>query len=144
MRTSTRLRVELPVTVTSLDRRHPFTANCLAVVVNSQGCGFRATQSLPLETPVLLADLPGGSISGRVVNCVPLPGEPKNFLIGVTLYNPGNVWGIANPPADWDYAFTPGAAPIAAARPSAFIANGNQLWPYNMFSAHGEAHPGRK
>lgn len=66
-RRSTRVRVEIPVTVTSLDRKHPFSGPCVALVVSAQGCGFRASQALPLETPVLLNDLPdGGKVSARV------------------------------------------------------------------------------
>ncbi|MGA7926066.1 MAG: hypothetical protein WCA20_08725 [Candidatus Sulfotelmatobacter sp.] len=59
-RRSTRLRVEISVTVTSLDRKHPFSAKCGALVVSPQGCGFRASQALPLETPLRLNDLPAG------------------------------------------------------------------------------------
>src|SRR5277367_6515556 len=98
-RRSTRLRVEIPVTVTSLDRKHPFAAKCIALVISPQGCGFRASQPLPLETPVLLGDLPsGGSASARVATCLPLGTDGKSFLIGVALYNHGNVWGITDPP----------------------------------------------
>jgi hypothetical protein len=144
IRRSTRLRVEIPVTVTSLDRKHPFAAKCVALVVSPQGCGFRATQALPLETPVLLSDLPsGGSASARVANCLPL-GKDGEFLIGVSLYNHGNVWGIADPPADWNCA--PNASPAApgAAGPTATSAKNKNAWPYNLFSGQGEAHPGRK
>jgi hypothetical protein len=141
-RRSTRVRVEIPVTVTSLDRKHPFAAECLALVVSLQGCGFRASQALPLGTPVLLSGLPGGaSTSGRVANCLPLGSDGKQFLIGVSLYNPGNVWGIADPPADWNCASTP--AP-ALARETKAPANGKNAWPYNLFSGPREAHPGRK
>ena len=140
-RRSTRLRVEIPVTVTSLDRKHPFSAKCVALVVSPQGCGFRASQALPLETPVLLADLPGGgSASARVATCLPL-GNDGNFLIGVALYNHGNVWGIADPPEDWNCA-TEAAA--SAGSPGKAADRSKNAWPYNLFSAHGEAHPGRK
>jgi hypothetical protein len=133
IRRSTRLRVEIPVTVVSMDRRHAFSASCLALVVSPQGCGFRATQALPLETPVLLSGLPGGgSASARVANCLPLGTDGKYFLIGVSLYNPGNVWGINDPPADWNCAS------------SAAATKGKNAWPYNLFSGQGEAHPGRK
>ena len=88
-RRSTRVRVEIPITVTSLDRKHVFAAECVALVVSAQGCGFRTPQALPLETPVLLSNLPGGgSASGRVANCLPLGSDGKQFLIGVSLYNP--------------------------------------------------------
>jgi hypothetical protein len=146
-RRSTRVRVEIPVTVTSLDRKHPFSAKCMALVVSPQGCGVRASQALPLETPVLLNDLPaGGSASGRVATCLPLGNDKKLFLIGVALYNHGNVWGITNPPEDWSCASGLTAAHAAGAdkggsKPTAKSGN---AWPYNLFSGQGEAHPGRK
>ncbi len=141
-RRSTRVRVEIPITVTSMDRKHPFSAECVALVVSQQGCGFRTDKALPVETPVLLSGLPGGgSASGRVANCLPLGTDGKYFLIGVSLYNPGNVWGMADPPADWNSA--PNSSPASAAQTKA-QPNGKNAWPYNVFSGHSEAHPGRK
>jgi hypothetical protein len=140
-RRSTRLRVEIPVSVTSLDRKHPLAAKCVALVVSPQGCGFRTSQALPIETPVLLSDLPGGgSASGRVANCTPLGNDGKHFLIGVSLYNHGNVWGIPNPPDDWDCAPNAGTASVDASAPT----KSKTTWPYNLFSGQGEARPGRK
>jgi hypothetical protein len=141
-RRSTRLRVEIPVTVISMDRKHPLSAECMALVVSPQGCGFRAPQALPIGTPVLLSDLPGGgSASARVANCLPLGNDGKYFLIGVSLYNPGNVWGIADPPADWNCASTPDPASAGETKTPA---NSKGAWPYNLFSGQGEAHPSRK
>jgi hypothetical protein len=140
VRRNTRLRVEIPITVRSIDRKHPFLADCLALVVSPQGCGFRAEKSLPLETPVLISALPGGGTSsGRVANCLPLGSGGKYFLIGVSLYNPGNVWGITDPPEDWN-----SAASSSTGSNSAVPGNGKSVWPYNRFSNRGEAHPGRK
>jgi len=141
-RRSTRVRVEIPITVTSLDRKHVFAAECMALVVSAQGCGFRTPQALPLETPVLLSNLPGGgTASGRVANCLPLGSEGKQFLIGVALYNSGNVWGIVDPPADWNCA--PTASPASGSAAKAAPASKN-VWPYNVFSGQREAHPSRK
>lgn len=112
-------------------------------MVSAQGCGFRSSRALPIETPVLLGELPGGgSASGRVASCLPLGGEAKAFLIGVALFNHGNVWGIAHPPEDWDC----GDAKTAAASPTSGVATaaGKNNWPYNMFSDRGEAHPKAK
>ncbi len=135
------MRVEIPLTVTSLDRMHPFSAQCVALVVSPQGCGFRASQALPLETPVLLNDLPGGgSASARVATCLPLGNDGKYFLIGVALYNHGNVWGITDPPQDWNCA--PAASPDSTGNTGP--SKGKNAWPYNLFSGNGEAHPGRK
>jgi hypothetical protein len=141
-RRSTRVRVEIPITVTSLDRKHVFAAECVALVVSAQGCGFRTPQALPLETPVLLSNLPGGATaSGRVANCLPLGREGKQFLIGVALYNSGNVWGITDPPADWNCAPTASSASGSAAKAAPTSKN---VWPYNVFSGQREAHPSRK
>jgi hypothetical protein len=138
-RRSTRVRVQIPVTVTSMDRRNPFSATCDALVVSAQGCGLRASQALPLETPILLSNLPSGaSASARVASCLPLGHDGKQFLIGVSLYNPGNIWGIADPPQDWD------SDSSAAASPGNRTSKSGNVWPYNVFSAQGEARPGRK
>ncbi len=142
-RRSTRLRVEIPLTMTSLDRRHAFVAECVAIVVSPQGAGLQAPQALPLETPVLLSGLPGGaSASARVASCLPLGANSKCFLIGVSLYNSGNVWGVAKPPEDWGCAASASATSASAAPSPA--AKTEAVWPYNLFSGHTEAHPGRK
>jgi PilZ domain-containing protein len=139
-RRSTRVRVEIPITVTSLDRKHPFAAECVALVVSPQGCGFRTPQALPVGTPVLLSNLPvGASASARVANCLPLGSDGKQFLIGVSLYNPGNVWGITDPPADWNCTST-----ATSAGETKTPANSKNAWPYNVFSGQREAHPSRK
>jgi hypothetical protein len=141
IRRGTRLRVEIQMIVTSMDRRYPFSAECIAIVVSSQGCGFRTLQALPLETPVLLGGLPGGATAtGRVASCLPLGADGKRFLIGVALFNPGNVWGVINPPTDWDNA---SAATAPGGELKSETKNKN-AWPYDLFSNQGESHPGRK
>lgn len=143
-RRCTRLRAEIPIIVTSMDRRHPFSDECVAIVVSPQGCGVRTSEALPLETPVLLSELPGGGkASGRVASCLPLGNGGKNFLLGVSLYNYGNVWGIADPPKDWGNVPTSGVASAPADSGKALTKNKNS-WPYNLFTEQGESHPGRK
>jgi hypothetical protein len=146
-RRSTRIRVEIPVTVTSLDRMRPFTGKCMVLVVSAQGCGFCSPQPLPLETPIMLSDLPGGgSVTARVANSLPLGNDGKQFLIGAALYTHGNVWGIADPPEDWKFApqNTPPrpANDTSANAPSLKVHK--KAWPYNLVPESGEAHPGRK
>lgn len=153
-RRSTRLRVDMPVSVVSLDRMRPFAERCELLVVSAQGCGLRSSRALPMETPIMIGDLPGGgSVTARVANCLALGNDGKNFLIGASLYTHGNVWGIADPPADWSLASKNDPAPVdessqdkpAAAAVAASQLNTNkQVWPYNIFSAGTEAHPGRK
>jgi len=138
-RRSTRLRVEIPVRVTSMDRRHPFSASCIALVVSPQGGGLQAPQALPLETPVLLSDLPGGaSASAIVASCRPVGNDGKRYLLGVSLYNHGNIWGIAEPPQDWD------VAAAATGKEGKAAVHGKDVWPYNLSSSQHEIHPHRK
>ncbi|HET7892593.1 MAG TPA: PilZ domain-containing protein [Candidatus Sulfotelmatobacter sp.] len=144
-RRSTRVRVEIPVSVTSLDRRRSFAEKCMVLVVSAQGCGFRSSRALQMETPVMINDLPGGgSVTGHVANCLPLGHD--GFLIGVSLYTQGNVWGIANPPEDWNVGKTnalAASAPKDAENAPQLTVN-KKVWPYNLFSEGVEAHPGRK
>ena len=134
-RRSTRLRVEIPITVTSLDRLRPFAEKCVALVVSGQGCGFRSSRALQLETPIFLSDLPGGgSVTARVASCLPLGTDGQHYLIGVALYTHGNVWGIADPPADWDCSAQADSATGAAskAEPVASRRSSKHSWPYNL------------
>ena len=146
-RRSTRIRVEIPVSVISLDRQRPFGDRCLVVVVSAQGCGFRASEELLAGTPIMISDLPGGgSVTARVANCVPMGNDGKYFLVGASLYTHGNVWGIANAPPDWalaakeDPAATPAAsAPTAHESAPARLPARKKAWPYNVFSEGAEA-----
>jgi len=147
-RRSTRLRVEIPIAVTSLDRLHPFAEKCVALVVSCQGCGFRTSRALQLETPIFLSDLPGGgSVTARVASCVPLGHDGQDYLVGAALYTHGNVWGIPDPPADWDCTTQGDSATGNAGKAEPAKSNpvsSKNSWPYNMFSDRTEAHPGKK
>ena len=151
-RRSTRLRVEIPVSVISLDRRRPFGEKCMVLVVSAQGCGFRASEALQVETPIMLSELPGGgSVTARVANCVPMGSDGKYFLIGASLYTHGNVWGIANPPEDWNLAAkndpvpkAPSSSATTATESAPKLTVQKKSWPYNLFSEGAETHPGRK
>jgi hypothetical protein len=152
MRRSTRLRVEIPVSVISLDRMRPFADQCTLLIVSAQGCGFRSTRALQLETPIMISGLPGnGSVTARVANCLPLGSDGKYFLIGASLYTHGNVWGIANAPEDWSIVAQndPVALPAnqntkgSAAAASAGNAQ-KKSWPYNLFTDGADAPLGRR
>lgn len=149
VRRSTRLRVEIPVSVISLDRMRPFGEKCVLLVVSAQGCGFRSSEELQVETPIMLSGLPGGgSVTARVASCVPLGSDGKYFLIGASLYTHGNIWGIADPPEDWNIAAksdpTAAVAPQAEAPATAPVKAQKKAWPYNVFVEGAELHPGRK
>lgn len=137
-RRSTRIRVEISVNVTSLDRRRSFAEKCVVLVISAQGCGLRSSRALPMETPIMINDLPGGgSVTGHVASCLPLGNDGKYFLIGVSLYTHGNVWGIANPPEDWksdaSSADSSNPAGSSVGAPGKLTVN-QKVWPYNHFT----------
>jgi hypothetical protein len=148
VRRSTRVRVEIPVSVSSLDRRRPFAEKCLVLVVSALGCGFRSTRALQIETPIMIGDLPGGgSVTARVANCLPLGNDGQCFLVGASLYTQGNVWQIANPPEDWNVAAKSAPAPSMAnseADDAAKLTVNKKAWPYNLFKEGVEARLRRK
>ncbi|MGH9812642.1 MAG: hypothetical protein ACRD4T_05845, partial [Candidatus Acidiferrales bacterium] len=88
--------------MTSLDPDRPYSESCRTFVVNSHGCGLRAPQPLPLQTPVRL-DVGAGKASAqaRVVMCAPAKDEKDVWELGIELDSPENIWGIQFPPSDW-------------------------------------------
>ncbi len=152
VRRSTRVRVEIPVSVISLDRSRPFGEKCMLLVVSAQGCGFRSSEELLVGTPIMFSGLPGGgSVTGHVANCLPLGSDGLYFLVGASLYTHGNVWGIADPPEDWNVSAKNDPTSIVASSvvkeapvPVAKVKVQKKAWPYNLFAEGAEAHPGRK
>jgi len=148
-RRSTRIRVEIPVSVISLDRKRPFGDKCLVLIASAQGCGFRSSEALEIGTPIMLSNLPGGrSVTATVANCLPLGSDGKYFLVGASLYTHGNVWGIADAPEDWKAAAQDNPAPARASTsqtsaPKVTVQK-KAAWPYNLFADGAELHPGRK
>jgi len=86
----------------SLDLTHPFSDRALVILANPQGCGVRFGRPLDIGTSVELRGLPTKrTITAKVVNCISLGQYEKFWLIGLALDEPGNLWGIETPPADW-------------------------------------------
>jgi hypothetical protein len=76
-----------------------------------------------------------------------LGSDGAQFLIGAALYTHGNVWGIADPPADWNAIPRPAAdAPDSTTvePPPPKPGGSKKNWPYNVFSAGNEAHLAKK
>ena len=140
-RRMTRIRLQLPVVLTSLDPKQPFSEACHTLVVNPQGCGIRFNRPLEAGALVCLEHLPGGNrATARVANCLAIGTDVKYWLIGIALDEPGNIWGMSDVPADWGCP-TPQRAVASA---SAVSAKSSSEWPFSQFSRRGEFHPGRK
>jgi hypothetical protein len=138
----TRIRLQLPVVLTSLDPEQPFSEPCQTLVVNPQGCGLRFQRALEVGALVGLEHLSGGHrATARVATCLAIGTDGKYWLIGVALDEPGNIWGISDAPADWG---TPEPEAAAVASASASDPKKSSEWPFSQFSRRGEFHPGRK
>jgi hypothetical protein len=100
-RRSTRLALQIPVILTSLDPAWAFRKECKTAVVNAHGCGIIVPQLLNNQTPVTVELASNGANkNGRVVLAIPLL-ENFSWLLGVEFDSPGNFWEVEHPPADW-------------------------------------------
>ena len=102
IRRSTRLPLEVPVLVTSLDPAILLLEDCNTTLVNAHGCGLIAKREIPRGMQVRLEIVSAKRhTTARVAEVVPLGGDPETWLIGMELDVPGNFWGIDYAPSDW-------------------------------------------
>jgi hypothetical protein len=112
IRRSTRLPLEVPVLLTSLDDAIPFSASGNTTVVNAHGCGVIAVhefaQGIKVQLEIVSAKR---RTTARIAAVVPLGGDPETWLVGLELDVPGNFWGIEYAPSDWkiEESASPGA-----------------------------------
>jgi hypothetical protein len=118
-RRSTRVSCHIQITLASLGAVRPFIEPCTALLINIHGCAARFSRPLEVGAAVELLGLPvKRRVAARVVNCISLGEYEKLWLVGLALDEPGNVWGIENPPADWSHGLLPaeGKKPASALR----------------------------
>lgn len=102
IRRSTRLPLEIPVRMVSLDPGLPFSVLSNTTLVNAHGCGLIAPLALPRGIQVRLEMVSAERhTTARVAEVVPLGGDPETWLVGLELGVPGNFWGIEYAPSDW-------------------------------------------
>src|SRR5499425_2327666 len=102
IRRSTRLPLEVPIRVISLDQARPLSEDCNTTLVNAHGCGLIAKQEIPRGMRVRIEIVAARRYTTAIVSeMVPLGGDPATWLIGLELDVPGNFWGIEYAPADW-------------------------------------------
>jgi hypothetical protein len=117
IRRSTRLPLEVPVLVTSLDSALAFSEPGNTTLVNAHGCGVIAPRAIARGVRVRLEIVSAKRhTTALVAEVVPLGGDPETWLLGLELDVPGNFWGIDYAPSDWKIDEAP---PPAAIRPEA-------------------------
>ncbi len=107
-RRSTRIAQSVPITVSGVDALgQAFKERTSTVSVNCHGCKYQSKHYVPKTAVVTIeiarseSDAPARVVEGRVA-WVQRPRTVRElFQIGVEFTIPGNVWGIAFPPADW-------------------------------------------
>lgn len=107
-RRSTRIAQSVPITVSGVDALgQAFKERTSTVSVNCHGCKYQSRHYVPKTALVTVeiaraeSDAPPRMVEGRVA-WVQRPRTVRElFQIGVEFTVPGNVWGIAFPPADW-------------------------------------------
>ncbi len=115
MRRSTRVSFEVPITVISLNPKLSYRETGKTLVVNLHGCGVQLHDPLPAGTRVRV-EVQDRRMTGRVVEVVSI--EDHAWMVGVSLDQPGNIWGVRECPRDWDLALgtaSTNAQPTAAA-----------------------------
>ncbi|HKU26350.1 MAG TPA: hypothetical protein VJQ54_12825, partial [Candidatus Sulfotelmatobacter sp.] len=93
---------EIPITLTSVDPRHPFSQPCHVILANLRGCAARSASPVPAGVLVLIEGLPTGkAVEARIVHCISLGEFEKLWLLGLAINEESNVWGIEPVPQDW-------------------------------------------
>jgi len=134
IRRSTRLPLEVPVLVTSLDAASSFSEPCNTTLVNAHGCGLIVPRAIKQGIQVRLEIVSAKRhTTALVAEVVPLGGDPETWLVGLELEVPGNFWGIEYAPADWKIEET--ALPAAEQHPDQAPGAAKRRWRLTDISA---------
>jgi hypothetical protein len=106
-RRSTRVDRTIPITVMGVDAwRGPYTENVCTMNVSAHGCKYESAHQVLNDSLVILEmkdeqEKAPRSTRGRV-KYVKRPGTAGQlFQTAIELEDPGNVWGVDDPPKDW-------------------------------------------
>ncbi|MGE5725097.1 MAG: hypothetical protein ACM34G_07980, partial [Acidobacteriota bacterium] len=99
------------------------------MAVNAHGCGVICHITLEKGTPVKVGLLPDNrEVMAHIADVVKLGEDGRAWLLGVQLDVPGNVWGVRNPPHDWEKSLAgqeeKATAPLAASAAAGAGASG--------------------
>jgi len=106
-RRSTRIERAIPVTITGVDAwRGPYVENVSTVNVSAHGCNYHSAHQV-LNGSLVIIELKSDqettprSTRGRVKYVKRPAASGQLFQTGIEFEDPGNVWGIEDPPKDW-------------------------------------------
>ena len=102
-RRSSRVPATIPILVTCLEPRSHFSEVCETLVVNVHGCALRTPMPLDAGVPMQLQIADGRQVTARVVDCQPIGSDGQGWIVGATLDQPANFWGLKPCPEDWKH-----------------------------------------
>jgi hypothetical protein len=115
IRRSSRVPVNVPVRVTSLEPNAQFSEICETLVVSAHGCALRFPLQLDTGSALRLHSRGGRQATAYVVFCQPMGLGGQGYRLGARLDRPENFWGLESYPDDWQVLEMP--APTASQPP---------------------------
>jgi hypothetical protein len=125
-RRSSRVPVNLPVLVTSLEPGTRFSEVCETLVVNAHGCAMRSPVKLDAGVLLHFHSKEGRETTAKVINCLPLDSDRASWKLAARLDRPENFWGLTSCPADWAQLPSP-AAPTKSKVPQQLATKNVQI-----------------
>ena len=125
-RRSSRVPINLPVLVTSLEPGTRFSEVCETLVVNAHGCAMKSPVKLDAGVLLHFHSKEGRETTAKVIACQPMASDRSSWQLAARLDRPENFWGLASCPADWAQLPSP-APPTKSKLPAQLSAKGVQL-----------------
>ena len=126
LRRSSRVPINLPVLVTSLEPGTRFSEVCETLVVNAHGCAMRSPVKLDAGVILHFHSKEGRETTAKVIACQPLESDRTSWQLAARLDRPENFWGLTSCPSDWAQLPAP-AAPTKSKLPQQLAAKNVQI-----------------
>src|ERR1700751_5899975 len=120
LRRSSRVPINVPILVTSLEPGTRFSEVCETLVVNAHGCAMRSPVKLDAGGLLHFHSKEGRETTAKVVTCLPLDSDRPEWRLAARLDPPANSSGLTTYPADW--AQLPPSAPTSDKLPAKLAA----------------------
>jgi PilZ domain-containing protein len=101
LRRSSRVPVNVPIRVTSMEPNAKFSEICETLVVSAHGCALRFPLQVNTGSALRLLTRAGRQATAHVVFCQPMGSDGHGFQLGAQLDRPENFWGLDSCPDDW-------------------------------------------
>ena len=101
LRRSSRVPVNVPILVTSMEPGSRFSEVCETMVVNAHGCSMRSHVRLDAGVVVHFHSKDGRETTAKVLYCQPLNSAQEGWRLAARLDRPENFWGLKTFPKDW-------------------------------------------